>query len=127
MRYYVLMFQCSGGCSDGQLQVATAAAPWGPFTPRGAVLPKTDPRSGSSQAGIWVDTPSANDVDAKGGRASSGSPSSEARAQSGSSPTRHLSTSALSSILLILWYCDCTMPRALTFQRMIDSASSAPI
>lgn len=53
--YYVLMFQCSGGCSDGQLQVATAASPAGPFVPKGTVLPHTDPRSGSSQGGIWVD------------------------------------------------------------------------
>ena len=53
--YYVLMFQCSGGCSDGQLQVATAATPAGPFVPKGTVLPHTDPRSGSSQGGIWVD------------------------------------------------------------------------
>jgi hypothetical protein len=53
--YYVLMFQCSGGCSDGQLQVATAASPAGPFKPRGTVLPSSDPRHGSSQGGIWVD------------------------------------------------------------------------
>jgi hypothetical protein len=55
MGYYVLMFQCSGGCSDGQLQVATAAQPWGPFLPNGTVLPSSDPRFGSSQGGIWVD------------------------------------------------------------------------
>jgi hypothetical protein len=53
--YYVLMFQCSGGCSDGQLQVATAATPAGPFVSNGTVLPHSDPRSGSSQGGIWVD------------------------------------------------------------------------
>lgn len=54
-RYFVMMYQCSGGCQDGQLQVATAASPAGPFQPRGTVLPHTDPRSGSSQGGIWVD------------------------------------------------------------------------
>ena len=53
--YFLMMYQCSGGCSDGQLQVATAATPAGPFEPHGTVLPHTDPRSGSSQGGIWVD------------------------------------------------------------------------
>ena len=54
--YYVLMFQCSGGCSDGQLQVATAPTPAGPFEPKGTVLPSSDPRGKeSSQGGIWVD------------------------------------------------------------------------
>ena len=54
--YYVLMFQCSGGCSDGQLQVATAPTPAGPFEPKGTVLPRSDPRGKeSSQGGIWVD------------------------------------------------------------------------
>lgn len=53
--YYIMLFQCSGGCSDGQLQVSTASTPAGPFTPRGAVLPSSDPRAGSSQGGIWVD------------------------------------------------------------------------
>ena len=48
-KYFVMMFQCSGGCSDGQLQVATAATPAGPFEPRGAVLSAGDPRAGSSQ------------------------------------------------------------------------------
>eukprot|EP01044_Picomonas_judraskeda_P028121 COSAG03_NODE_9208_length_738_cov_0.887324_1_plen_145_part_10 len=36
--YFVMMYQCSGGCSDGQLQVATAATPAGPFEPHGTVL-----------------------------------------------------------------------------------------
>jgi len=54
--YFVLMFQCSGGCSDGQLQVATAPTPAGPFEPKGTVLPRSDPRGKeSSQGGIWVD------------------------------------------------------------------------
>jgi hypothetical protein len=53
--YYVMLFQCTGGCTDGQLQVSTAASPAGPFIPKGAVLPNNDSRSGSSQGGIWVD------------------------------------------------------------------------
>jgi hypothetical protein len=55
LRYYILLFQCSGGCSDGQLQVATAPTPRGPFVPRGAVLPFSAGHGTSSQGGIWVD------------------------------------------------------------------------
>ena len=49
--YYVLVFQCSSGCHDGQVQVAIAKSPRGPFEPKGAILPRSDPRAGASQAG----------------------------------------------------------------------------
>ena len=53
--YHAMVFQCTGGCPDGQIQVATAVTPAGPFEPKGALLPSSDPRHPSSQAGIWVD------------------------------------------------------------------------
>ena len=53
--YFVLMFQCSSGCADGEIQVATATTPEGPYVLRGALLPSTDVRHGTSTANLWVD------------------------------------------------------------------------
>ena len=49
--YYVMLFQCTGGCTDGQLQVSIATSPAGPFKPKGAVLPSHV----SSNGNMWVD------------------------------------------------------------------------